>query len=170
MRWAALLSSLGVDSADQVDAVDLRALKFSGELARAVSWLLREAPELLAGDLAALADRRLRELARSSPAGRTAEDLLTFVAGLRSGGGLAVDDVAVVSAQLADLREREPDLDDPAPFFSGLGVAKMLGVEPGPELGEAMDWLVDLRAAEGPLDAGDAAARLRDWWAERAVE
>lgn len=168
MRWAALLSVLGVDSADRVDAVDLRALKFSRELAGAVRWLLRESPELFAGDLAEFEDRQLRELARGCPDGRTVEDLLGFVVGLRVGGGLAVDDVAVLSARLFDLREREPDLDDPAPFFSGLAVAEMLGVEPGPELGEAMDWLAGLRVAEGPLDAGTAAARLQAWWAERS--
>ncbi len=167
LRWAALFVSLGVGSVDQVDAVDLRALKFSGALARAVGWLLREGPELAAGDLAALSDRRLRELARSSPAGRSVEDLLAFVAGLRSGDGLAVTDVVAASAQLVDLREREPDLDDPAPFFNGLEVAEMLGVEPGPELGEAMNWLADLRVAEGPLDADVAAARLTRWWATR---
>lgn len=170
MRWAALLSSLGVDSDGRIDAVDLRALKFSGELARAVSWLLREGPGLAAGDLAALADRRFRELARGCPAGRTVEDLLTFVAGLRSGDGLLVDDVAQASERLVDLRGREPDLDDPAPLFSGSEVAEMLGVEPGPELGKAMNWLVELRVAEGPLAADAAAARLQHWWSDRTCE
>ena len=161
MRWAALLSAL------KVDRPDLRALKFSGELARAVSWLLRESPELFAGDLAESSDRQLRELARSCPNGSSVEDLLAFVVGLRSGCGLGVDDIAAISAQLVDLREREPDLDEPAPFFSGFEVAEMLGIEPGPELGEVMDWLAGLRVAEGPLDADHATARLKAWWAER---
>ena len=69
MRWTALLSAL------QVDRPDLRLLKFSGELAGSVTWLLSEVPELMVTDLAALADRRFRELARGCPAGRTVEDL-----------------------------------------------------------------------------------------------
>ncbi|MCY3850885.1 MAG: hypothetical protein OXF75_08805 [Acidimicrobiaceae bacterium] len=164
MRWAGLLSAL------QVVRPDLRLLKFSRDLDRAVMWLLREAPELSTADLAALEDRRLRELAGGCPAGRTVEDLLTFVAGLRAGDGLSADDVDQMAARLAGLRGREPDWDDPAPFFSGLEVAEMLGIEPGPELGRAMNWLAGLRVAEGPLDADTAAARLQDWWAQRTRE
>ena len=161
MSWAGMLSAL------QVDKVDLRALKFSGELARAVKWLLREGPRLLTADLATLSDRQLRELARGCPAGRTVEDLLAFVAGLRSGDGLSIDDIRQAVAQLVDLRRREPDWDDPAPFFGGLEVADMLGIEPGPELGEAMNWLAELRVSEGPLAGEVAARRLQDWWASR---
>ena len=168
MRWAALFSSLGVAGAEKSDPVRFRALKFSGELGRAVGWLLGESPGLAAGDLGVLADRQLRELARGCPAGRRVEDLLTFVAGLRSGNGLLADDVAQAAAQLVVLREREPDLDDPAPLFSGLEVAEMLGVEPGPELGKAMNWLVELSVAEGPLDTDAAAARLQHWWSDCA--
>ena len=93
---------------------------------------MSEGPELLTADLATLSDRQLRELASSCPAGRTVEDLLTFVAGLRSADGLGADDVDQAVLQLVGLRRREPDWDDPAPFFGGLEVADMLGIEPGP--------------------------------------
>ena len=161
MRWAAFLSAL------QVDTPGLRSLKFSGELAGAVRWLLRAARKLLTADLATLSDRQLRELARGCPAGRTVEDLLTFVAGLRSGDGLGADDVDEAAAQLVELRHREPDFDGPAALLGGLEVAEMLGIEPGPELGKAMKWLAELRVVEGPLDVDVAAVRLQDWWASR---
>ncbi len=161
MRWAAMLSAL------QVDRPGLRSLKFSGELAGAVRWLLSEGRKLLTADLATLSDRQLRELAGGCPAGRTVEDLLTFVAGLRLGDGLSGDDVDEALGRLGELRHREPDLDDPAPLFGGLEVADMLGIEPGPELGEAMNFLVELRVAEGPLGAEVAARRLQAWWSDK---
>ena len=172
MRWAGMLSGLHASGVLQVssveaDKVGLRSLKFSGELARAVKWFLRQGAWGLTADLATATDRQLRELAQASPAGRTVEDLLTFVAGLRRGDGLAVDDVDQVLAQLADLRRRESDFDDPEPFFGGLEVADMLGIEPGPELGKAMKWLAALRIAEGPLSPEDAARRLQNWWDSR---
>ncbi len=157
-RWAALLSG------SRIEKVDLSALKFSRELARSVKWLLSEGLRLSAEDLAALSDRQFRGLARGCPSGRVVEDLLTFVAGLRSGDGLSDDDVVEARRRLVELRRRESDLDDPAPLLSGLEVAGILGIEPGPELGRAMNFLMELRVAQGPLDVDAAVRRLQDWW------
>ncbi len=165
MRWASMLSVLpGVVA--ETPGPALGALKFSGAMAREVKWFLGVGGGLLRTDLASLADSRFRELARGCPAGRRPEELLAFVSGLRLGDGLSGDDVAGALVRLAQLRSREPDLDDPAPLFNGLEVAEMLGIEPGPVLGEAMNFLAELRVAEGPLDAGVAARQLRAWWSE----
>ena len=172
MRWAAMLSVLRVESVEQVEGFerselfDLGALKFSGARARAVEWFLRDGRSLLITNLATLPDRRFRDLARGCPAGHRVEDLLAFVSGLRFGDGLSVDDVDEACGRLGELRRREPDLDDPDPFFGGLEVADMLGIEPGPVLGEAMNFLAELRVAEGPLDGAVAARRLQAWWSE----
>ena len=163
MRWAAMLSVLRVES---VERFELGALKFSGARARAVEWFLRDGRSLLITNLATLPDRRFRGLARGCPAGHRVEDLLAFVSGLRFGDGLSVDDVDEACGRLGELRRREPDLDDPDPFFGGLEVADMLGIEPGPVLGEAMNFLAELRVAEGPLDGAVAARRLQAWWSE----
>ena len=144
----------------------LRALKFSGAMVRAVEWYLADGCALLTTDLAALSDSRFRELAGRCPAGHRLEDLLAFVSGLRLGDGWPVDDVEAALVRLERLRGREPDLDDPVPIFDGLVVADMLGIEPGPELGTALDFLVGLRVAEGPLDPAVAERRLRAWWSE----
>ncbi len=144
----------------------LRALKFSGAMAREVEWFLADGGGLLTTDLASLPDRRFRELARGCPAGRRPEDLLAFVSGMRLGDGQSVDDVDEALARLAQLRTREPDLDDPVPIFDGLEVAEMLGIVPGSVLGEAMNFLAELRVAEGPLDAEVASRRLQAWWSE----
>jgi poly(A) polymerase len=43
-----------------------------------------------------------------------------------------------------------------------------LGLEPGREVGEALDFLLELRLEEGPLDEDEAYRRLDDWWAARS--
>ena len=144
----------------------LRALKFSGATARAIRWFLVDGCALAATDLASLSDSRFRELALRCPAGRRLEDLLAFVSGLRLGDGRPAGDVDAALERLTRLRAREPDLDDPVPIFGGLEVADLLGIEPGPELGRALDFLVGLRVAEGPLDPAVAERRLRAWWSE----
>ena len=44
-----------------------------------------------------------------------------------------------------------------------------LGVEPGPVIGEALDYLLDLRLDHGPISEEDAYARLREWATERGI-
>jgi poly(A) polymerase len=57
--------------------------------------------------------------------------------------------------ELAALR---PDID-------GRRVMELLGVEPGPVVGRALDHLLELRIEEGPLGEEEAERRLREWWA-----
>jgi poly(A) polymerase len=45
-----------------------------------------------------------------------------------------------------------------------------LGVAPGPVVGEALSFLLELRLDEGPLGEEEAARRLDEWWAARAAE
>ena len=42
-----------------------------------------------------------------------------------------------------------------------------LALDPGPQVGEALSWLVDLRLREGKLSIEDARGRLVDWWQSR---
>ncbi len=44
---------------------------------------------------------------------------------------------------------------------------QVLDLKPGRAVGEAMQFLMDLRLDEGPLGEEEAARRLREWWAER---
>ena len=43
----------------------------------------------------------------------------------------------------------------------------MLGIAPGPVLGQAYTFLLGLRLDEGPIGKDAAAERLRQWWAQR---
>lgn len=53
------------------------------------------------------------------------------------------------------------------PDLSGDDIMEILGVRPGPEVGKAYRFLLDLRLDEGPLGKEEATRRLVDWWAER---
>jgi poly(A) polymerase len=59
-----------------------------------------------------------------------------------------------------ELKAIRPDLD-------GHQVMTMLGLPPGPAVGRALDFLLELRLDEGPLGPEEAERRLRAWWADR---
>ena len=39
-----------------------------------------------------------------------------------------------------------------------------LGIPPGPVVGEALGYLLELRIEEGPLGEEEATKRLDEWW------
>ena len=71
-----------------------------------------------------------------------------------------------LEARIAELREQE-ELAAIRPDLDGQAVMELLDLRPGPVVGEALRYLLDLRMEEGPLDPDDAEERLRAWWAER---
>lgn len=75
----------------------------------------------------------------------------------------AYDDLERRIAELAEQEEIaaiRPDLD-------GEQIMSLLGIRPGPLVGRAYRWLLELRLDEGPLGKEEATARLRAWWAEQ---
>ena len=66
----------------------------------------------------------------------------------------------------AELQQRE-ELAAIRPDLDGNEVMSLLGVRPGPVVGEALDFLLDLRLDEGPLGKDEATRRLLAWWQER---
>ncbi len=60
-----------------------------------------------------------------------------------------------------ELQAIRPDLD-------GAAVMAQLGIGPGPDVGRALAFLLELRLEEGPLDPDEAAARLDTWWSAQA--
>ena len=61
-------------------------------------------------------------------------------------------------AQQEELAGIRPDLD-------GNEIMARLGIGPGPAVGRALDFLLELRLEEGPLDEDEAGRRLDAWWA-----
>ena len=72
-----------------------------------------------------------------------------------------------LEARIAELGEQE-ELDRLRPDLTGNQVMELLGVSPGPVVGQALGFLMELRLDEGPLSEEAATAHLREWWAARA--
>jgi poly(A) polymerase len=67
--------------------------------------------------------------------------------------------IALLSEQ-EEMASMRPDLD-------GTEIMEILGIPPGPQVGEAYRFLLDLRLDEGPQSYDDARAALVGWWATR---
>ncbi len=76
----------------------------------------------------------------------------------------AYDDI---ETRIAALREQE-ELDAMRPELDGNRIQEVLGIAPGPAVGKAYRFLLDLRLDEGVLGAEEAERRLREWWAAQA--
>ncbi|WP_142023577.1 CCA tRNA nucleotidyltransferase [Blastococcus colisei] len=80
---------------------------------------------------------------------------------------------AVLSATYDSLEQRireiseQEDLARVRPDLDGNAIMQLLGIGPGPEVGEAWRFLKDLRLERGPLDPDEAEAALLEWWANR---
>ena len=61
-----------------------------------------------------------------------------------------------------DLARVRPDLD-------GNEIMKLLGLRPGPLVGQAWKFLKELRLDRGPLEHDEAVAELRKWAAEQGL-
>lgn len=70
--------------------------------------------------------------------------------------------------RIAELREKE-ELASIRPDLDGRAVMEHLGIPPGPEVGKALAYLLELRLDEGPLGVDEATRRLDEWWASRSA-
>lgn len=150
-----LVAMLGVDPVATRER--LNALRASNDLSTRVVELTRLRSELagLPDDPSAGALRRL-----------------AWGAGEELGDGLellAVDDpeaASNLSRRFAELAAAE-DLSTIGPGLDGHEVAAHLGVDPGPIIGQALTFLIELRLDEGPLDRHATIERLDAWWLDR---
>lgn len=73
-----------------------------------------------------------------------------------------------------DLEERierlleQEELAAVRPELDGNEIGEVLGIAPGPELGQAYRYLLQVRLDEGPIGKEAATERLRAWWAQRS--
>ncbi len=68
--------------------------------------------------------------------------------------------------RIAELQNQE-ELKAIRPDLDGNQVMTRLGLRPGPEVGQALDYLLELRLDEGPLGPEEAGRRLDEWWRHR---
>jgi poly(A) polymerase len=77
--------------------------------------------------------------------------------------GTAYDDL---ERRIAEIRERE-EIDAIRPDLDGEQIMAILGIGPSRTVGEAWNFLLELRLDEGPLGETEAEARLRAWATDR---
>ncbi|MHB8681762.1 MAG: CCA tRNA nucleotidyltransferase [Acidimicrobiales bacterium] len=70
-----------------------------------------------------------------------------------------------LEARIEELRAQE-ELDAIRPELDGRQVMEQLGLAPGPAVGAALEFLLELRLEEGPLGEEEVRRRLERWWAE----
>ncbi|MEE1773328.1 CCA tRNA nucleotidyltransferase [Streptomyces sp. JV185] len=66
--------------------------------------------------------------------------------------------------RIAQLQEQE-ELDAIRPDLDGNEIMKTLGVGPGPVIGKAYAFLLELRLEHGPMEHDMAVEKLKEWWA-----
>jgi poly(A) polymerase len=76
--------------------------------------------------------------------------------------------VTELEERIDHLREQE-ELDALRPAIDGRRIMEHLGIGPGPEVGEAWQFLLDLRIERGPMPDDEALTALDEWWAGRDV-
>ncbi len=74
-----------------------------------------------------------------------------------------VDELEERIKQLAESERRAAE----RPLLDGHAVMGRLGIGPGPGIGQALKFLLQLRRESPELTAEETATRLDDWWAER---
>ena len=146
-RLAALLADIGTPAEAQVALSERRA---ATAVSRAVFAVLNAA-----GRAVEEPPRTLPELRRwVVDAGPHLDQSVAVAATLGAAGELAAD--------VAALLEAEPDLCGP-PVLDGDEIMALLAIEPGPEVGVAIDELRRHRFDSGPLAPEEAREHLLEW-------
>ena len=70
-----------------------------------------------------------------------------------------------LEARIAELASQE-ELAALRPDLDGRQIMEHLGIGPGRAVGQALDFLLELRLEEGPLGAEEAYRRLDAWWGQ----
>ncbi|MEU8522583.1 CCA tRNA nucleotidyltransferase [Streptomyces sp. NBC_01216] len=69
-----------------------------------------------------------------------------------------------LEVRIAQLQEQE-ELDAIRPDLDGNQIQEALGIRPGPAVGQAYKFLLELRLENGPMEHETAVAALKQWWA-----
>jgi poly(A) polymerase len=64
------------------------------------------------------------------------------------------------------LQEQE-ELDSLRPELDGAAIMELLGLKPGPEVGQAYKFLMEIRLDDGEIGPEEAKKRLLTWWQSR---
>jgi poly(A) polymerase len=70
--------------------------------------------------------------------------------------------------RIEQLQQKE-ELDAIRPDLDGNQIMEILGIRPGPAVGQAYKHLLELRLENGPMGHDAAVVALREWWAEQSA-
>jgi poly(A) polymerase len=70
-----------------------------------------------------------------------------------------------LEVRIGELSELE-DLNRLRPALDGVAVMELLEIKPGPLVGRALDFLMEIRLDEGEISVPEAQMRLREWWSD----
>jgi poly(A) polymerase len=147
----------------------LRELRFDKETTQNVARLIELHLRFFGYTEAAWSDSAVRRYARDAGALLerlhilTRADVTTRNRRKAERLAFAYDDLERRIQELSEAEEMaaiRPDLD-------GEQIMAILGVKPGPEVGQAYSFLLNLRLDEGPLGEDAARERLLAWWSSR---
>jgi poly(A) polymerase len=71
-----------------------------------------------------------------------------------------------LEARIEVLMEQE-ELSKIRPDLDGAQVMELLNLKPSRQVGQAMDFLLELRLEHGPLGEAEATKALLEWWAKQ---
>jgi poly(A) polymerase len=100
---------------------------------------------------------RLNQLTRADVTTRNPERAKRFQA--------LQDDLEERIARLAE----EENLEALRPALDGNEIMQHLGLKPGPLVGEAWSYLMEVRLDRGPIDRGEAERLLDEWAREKGI-
>jgi poly(A) polymerase len=147
----------------------MQALRFSGEMIDNVSKLVELHLRFHGYGTGEWSDSAVRRYVRDSGDQLTRLHKLTRAdsttrnkrraAALQQAYDSLEERIAVLAAE-EELNALRPDLD-------GAQIMSILGLAPGPAVGEAYRYLMELRLDRGPLSEQQATDALTQWWASR---
>ncbi|MFF2495599.1 CCA tRNA nucleotidyltransferase [Agromyces sp. NPDC058064] len=149
----------------------LRALRFDNDTVAAVSRLIELHLRFFGYTDGAWTDSAVRRYVRDAGDAEQLErlhilsraDVTTRNRRKADQLSFAYDDLEERIAVLAE----EEELAAVRPELDGQQIMRLLDIRPGPVVGEAYKYLLEVRLDEGPIGEDAAAERLRAWWAAR---
>lgn len=147
----------------------MQALKFDNETIKSVSRLIELHLRFFGYGDQAWTDSAVRRYVRDADTqlvrlhALTRADVTTRNKRKAERLSFAYDDL---EARISKLREQE-ELDALRPDLSGEEIMELLDLKPGPEVGKARNFLMELRLEEGSLGPEEAKSRLLQWWQAR---
>jgi len=148
----------------------LQALRFDSDTIATVTQLIEQHLRFFGYAEGAWTDSAVRRYVRDADAELERLHILTradvTTRNAKKAGRLAraYDDI---ERRIAELSAAE-ELGAMRPELDGNRIQEVLGIRPGPDVGKAYRYLLDLRLDEGVLAEDEAERRLRAWWAEQS--